>query len=116
MRDTLIDREDETNKILNEIKTAEQSFVKILSSPTGVGKSALVLKLIEKIENLKQDYTNLKLEYSKVKNNNNWLKHCLSKTFEYVSILFDFPIDRLKKLVNDYIIKENKENEKIRTR
>ncbi len=105
----------------NNIDLLREDYKRIIKKCNTLTKQYTKIKVIndstlEKIENLKQDYTNLKLEYSKVKNNNNWLKHCLSKTFEYVSILFDFPIDRLKKLVNDYIIKENKENEKIRTR
>ena len=105
----------------NNIDLLREDYRRIIKKCNTLTKQYTKIKVIndstlEKIENLKQDYTNLKLEYSKVKNNNNWLKHCLSKTFEYVSILFDFPIDRLKRLVNDYIFKENKENEKIRTR
>ena len=111
------EQEITTNNI-DELRTDYRRIIKKFNT---LAKQYTKIKVIndstlEKIENLKQDYTNLKSEYSKVKNNNNWLKHCLNKTFEYVSILFDFPIDRLKKLVNDYIIKENKENEKIRTR
>lgn len=105
----------------NNIEELRTDYRRIIKKFNTLAKQYTKIKVIndstlEKIENLKQDYTNLKSEYSKVKNNNNWLKHCLNKTFEYVSILFDFPIDRLKRLVNDYIFKENKENEKIRTR
>ncbi len=111
------EQEITTNNI-DELRTDYRRIIKKFNT---LAKQYTKIKVIndstlEKIENLKQDYTNLKSEYSKVKNNNNWLKHCLNKTFEYVSILFDFPIDRLKRLVNDYIFKENEENEKIRTR
>lgn len=105
----------------NNIEELRTDYRRIIKKFNTLAKQYTKIKVIndstlEKIESLKQDYTNLKSEYSKVKNNNNWLKYCLSKTFEYVSILFDFPIDRLKRLVNDYIFKENKENEKNRTR
>ena len=105
----------------NNIDLLREDYRRIIKKFNTLTKQYTKIKVtndstLEKIENLKQDYTNLKSEYSKVKNNNNWLKHCLNKTFEYVSILFDFPIDRLERLVNDYIFKENKENEKIRTR
>lgn len=105
----------------NNIDLLREDYRRIIKKFNTLTKQYTKIKVtndstLEKIENLKQDYTNLKSEYSKVKKNNNWLKHCLSKTFEYVSILFDFPIDRLERLVNDYIFKENKENEKIRTR
>lgn len=105
----------------NNIDLLKQDYRRIIKKFNTLAKQYTRIKVIndstlEKIESLKHDYTNLKSEYSKVKNNNNWLKCYLSKTFEYVSILFDFPIDRLKRLVNNYIFKENKENEKIRTK
>ncbi len=105
----------------NNIDLLKQDYRRIIKKFNTLAKQYTRIKVIndstlEKIESLKQDYTNLKSEYSKVKNNNNWLKRYLSKTFEYISILFDFPIDRLKRLVNNYIFKENKENEKIRTK
>lgn len=105
----------------NNIEELRTDYRRIIKKFNTLAKQYTKIKVIndstlEKIESLKQDYINLKSEYSKVKNNNNWLKHCLSKTFEYVSILFDFPINKLKRLVNNYIFKENKENEKIRTK
>ena len=41
------------------------------------------------------------------------LKKYINKTFECVSILFDFPIDRLKRIVNNFV-KGNKENDRQR--
>lgn len=33
------------------------------------------------------------------------LRNFLDKTFEYVSILFNFPKDRIKRLVKDFVYK-----------
>ena len=67
-------------------------------------------KTLERAEKLESNYNELKEEYFKIIKNNNWLKYCLNKTFEGVSILFDFPIDRLKSVIKNFIdsSKENK--------
>ena len=67
-------------------------------------------KSLERAEKLENNYNELKEEYFKIRKNNNWLKYCLNKTFEGVSILFDFPIDRLKSVIKNFIdsSKENK--------
>lgn len=44
-------------------------------------------------------------ENERLERENNYLKNFLDKTFEYVSILFDFPKDRLKRLVKDFVDK-----------
>ena len=67
-------------------------------------------KTIERAEKIENDYNELKDEYFKIKKNNSWLKYCLNKTFECVSILFDFPVDRLRSVIKNFIdsSKENK--------
>lgn len=42
-------------------------------------------------------------ENERLERENNYLQNFLDKTFEYVSILFDFPKDRLKRLVKDFV-------------
>jgi hypothetical protein len=111
----------EKELISNDIEEVKTDYRRIIKKFNTLAKQYTRIKVIndntlDEIEKLKQDYNELAEDYSKIKNNNSWLKHCLNKTFEYVSILFDFPINRLKNLVNDYILKENKENERIRTK
>lgn len=118
-----IKNEQEINT--NNIKELRTDYRRIIKKFNTLAKQYTKIKVINdtnlsKLEKLEQNYNNLKTEYSKAKNQNNWLKHCLSKTFEYVSLLFDFPIENLKRLVNAYIlhsknVKENKEYERIRT-
>ena len=52
-------------------------------------------------------------ENKKLENKMDSLKKYINKTFECVSILFDFPIDRLKRIVNNFV-KGNKENDRKR--
>ena len=56
-------------------------------------------------ENLQQENQELKEENSYLENENNRLTDFLEKTYEYVSILFNFPKDRLKRLVKNFIDK-----------
>ena len=58
---------------------------------------------IQKIENLEKENTNLKYENQELKKENYRLKNYIDKTFEYVSILFNFSKTTLKNLVNNFV-------------
>lgn len=58
---------------------------------------------IKKIEKLQQENTNLKIENEELKNENYKLKNYIEKTFEVVKHLFNFPIDRFKRLVDNFV-------------
>ena len=58
---------------------------------------------IKKVEELQQENTNLKIENKELKNENYKLKNYIEKTFEVVKHLFDFPISRFKRLVDNFI-------------
>ena len=62
-------------------------------------------KLIVGQEKLQQENQQLKEENRYLENENNRLTDFLEKTYEYVSILFNFPKDRLKRLVKDFVNK-----------
>ena len=66
---------------------------------------------LERVERIERDYAELEEDYYKIEKANNWLKYCLNKTFECVSILFDYPIERIKSIVNNFI-KESKNNDR----
>ena len=58
---------------------------------------------IKKVEKLQQENTNLKTENKELKNENYKLKNYIEKTFEVVKHLFNFPIDRFKRLVDNFV-------------
>lgn len=60
-------------------------------------------KAIETMDKLQKENSNLQYENQKLKKENYNLKNYISKTFEVVKHLFDFPKDRLKRLVDDFI-------------
>ena len=76
-----------------------------------------IIRLIEKDRDIKtrireleerfkeEENNSIKLENEELQKENNYLRNFLEKTYEYVSILFDFPKDRLKRLVKDFINK-----------
>ena len=58
---------------------------------------------IKKIEKLQQENINLKYENEELKKENYKLKNYIEKTFEVVKHLFNFPIDRFKRLVDNFV-------------
>ena len=68
---------------------------------------------VKNYEEVKLENEKLERENKKLENKMDSLKKYINKTFECVSILFDFPIDRLKRIVNNFV-KGNKENDRQR--
>ncbi len=60
-------------------------------------------KAIEAITKLKKENDILQNENKNLKQENFTLKNYISNTFEVVKHLFDFPKDRLKRLVDNFI-------------
>lgn len=58
---------------------------------------------IEKVEELKRENNNLKRENEELKKENHRLKDYINKTFEVIKNLFSFPVDRLKRLVDNFV-------------
>ncbi len=57
---------------------------------------------IQRVEKLQQENINLKLANEELKKENKHLKNYIEKTFEVVKNLFSFPIDRFKRLVDNF--------------
>ena len=60
-------------------------------------------KAINKLQELQKENTDLKYENQELKRENHKLRNYIEKTFEVVKHLFDFPIDRLKRIVNNFV-------------
>ena len=58
---------------------------------------------INQVEELKNENTNLRQEIRKQKEENTKLKIYIDRTFEVVKNLFDFPLDRFKRLVDNFV-------------
>ena len=58
---------------------------------------------IQRIEKLQQENTNLKYENNTLKQENKHLRNYIEKTFQVVKNLFSFPIDRFKRLVDNFV-------------
>lgn len=61
------------------------------------------VKTIEKCDSLKNENIKLKYENEKLKKENKKLKDYIENTFEVVKYLFNFPVDRLRRLVKNFI-------------
>ena len=64
-------------------------------------------KAINKFEQIKSKNIELKIENENLKKENHKLKNYISKTFEVVKYLFDFPLDSFKRIVRGFIEKIN---------
>lgn len=100
--DNIEELKREYKRIIKKFNTLANQYtkVKVINENT-----------LEKVERIERDYAELEEDYYKIEKSNNWLKYCLNKTFECVSILFDYPIERLKSIVNKFI-KESKNNDR----
>lgn len=65
-------------------------------------------KAIEKVPELQIENINLKNENQKLKEKNYKLINYIEKTFEVVKHLFDFPINRFKRIVDTFVEKLDK--------
>ena len=99
----------------DNIQVLKEDYKRVIRKFNTLAKQYTRIKVInertlERAEKIENDYNELKDEYFKIKKNNSWLKYCLNKTFECVSILFDFPVDRLRSVIKNFIdsSKENK--------
>lgn len=62
-----------------------------------------VCNVINKVEELQKENVHLKHENEHLRQENNKLQDYIHKTFEVVNRLFDFPMESLKRLVNNFV-------------
>ena len=58
---------------------------------------------IERVEELQRRNTHLKYENEELKKENHKLKNYIEKTFQVVKNLFSFPLDRFKRIVDNFV-------------
>ena len=64
---------------------------------------AIVENNVKKMEFLQEENNRLSCGYKEEKQKNSWYKFCINKVFECTSILFNFPIERLKSISARFI-------------
>ena len=87
-------------RVINKFNTLAKRYTKIKN---------IVEETMYKTEQIQEENYNLKQENKELKKEVLTLRDYIDKTFEYVSLLFDFSKDRLKRLVNYFIYGLNKE-------
>lgn len=104
----------EQEKVTNDIEVIREDYRRIIRKCNILNKRYTKIKnivegTINKIEQVQEENKELKQENSKLKNENSRIRGYIDKTFEYISLLFDFPKDKLKHLINSFINKFNRE-------
>lgn len=91
----------DTEELKKEYKRVIRKFNKLAKQYTRV--KTITDTIIQKQETLQNENKEIIQENRKLENENNYLKNFIDKTFEYVGILFDFPKERLKRLVKNFV-------------
>ena len=91
----------DTEKLKKEYKRVIRKFNTLAKHYTRI--KTITDTIIQKQETLQNENKEIIQENRKLENENNYLKNFIDKTFEYVSILFDFPKERLKGLVKNFV-------------
>ena len=105
----------EQEKLTNDIEIMRNDYKRVIKKFNTLAKryskiKNIVDETIHKTEQTQLENYNLKQENEKLKQENIHLKDYIDKTFEYVSLLFDFSKDTLKGLVNSFMNKINFKN------
>lgn len=104
----------EQEKITNNIEVMRDDYKRVIDKFNTLAKRYTRIKntveeTMYKTEQVQEENYVLKQENKKLKKEVLILRDYIDKTFEYVSLLFDFSKDRLKRLVNSFIYGLNKE-------
>ena len=118
--------ENNSIKLENEINTEDievlkQDYKRVIKKFNTLAKQYTKVKIInentiEKVENIEKGYTKLKEEKREIEKENKILKAYMNKAFECISLLFDFPISRIKNIINNFIKESDKNNERTNNR
>ena len=100
----------ETELVTNNFQELQTDYKRVIKKFNTLAKQYTRVKnitdnILVNQEKLEQQNQELKDENNYLENENNRLNNFLEKTYEYVSILFNFPKDRLKRLVKDFVDK-----------
>lgn len=100
----------EKEKKSDDIEVIKKDYKRVIHKfNTLANRYTQVKNIVEdtmlKAEKVQQENFELRQNSQRLKNENLRLKDYIDKTFEYVSLLFDFSKDKLKNLVNSFIEK-----------
>ena len=100
----------ETELATNNFQELQTDYKRVIKKFNTLAKQYTRVKnitdnILVNQEKLEQQNQELKEENDYLEKENNRLNNFLEKTYEYVSILFNFPKDRLKRLVKDFVEK-----------
>ena len=106
----------------NNINVVKEDYRRVIKKFNTLAKQYTKIKVtcdstLSELERVKSNYDNLEKEYNKEVKKCHYLKKYISKTFEYISILMNWPIERVRKQIDNFIEsfkneKEKNENEK----
>ena len=100
----------EKEKEITDTEELKKEYKRVIGKFNTLAKQYTRIKtitdtIIQKQEALQNENKEIIQENEELKKENTYLKNFIDKTFEYVSILFDFPKETLKRLVKNFVEK-----------
>ena len=92
---------EEYKRVVKKINNISRQYAKV---------KAIIENNVKKMEYLFEENERLSSNYRAEKQRNSWYKFCINKVFECVSILFNFPENRLKSIAGRFIESTKEEN------
>lgn len=96
----------EYKKIVHRMNNVARQYAKV---------KAIIENNVSKMEYLQEENNRLATEYKIEKQKNTWYRFCIEKVFECTSILFSFPIERLKSICSKFIESTKDEHKNVDT-
>ncbi len=106
----------EQERKLIDTKELNQEYKRIVSKFNTLAKQYTRIKTLtdntnQKYEDMEIAYRNVKIENTKLKQENKNLKNYINKSIEWISIVLNWSFERVNKLINDYVERKD-ENER----
>ncbi len=101
----------ESEKDIQDIDILKNEYKRVIKKFNILAKQYTKIKVIsdtnlKNYENEKQKNNSLEYENRNLKKSINYLRNYINRAFECVNVLFDFPIQRLKRIIDNFV-KEN---------
>lgn len=112
----------EQEKEIIDTEELKEEYKRIIKKFNTLAKQYTKIKILtdtttQKYQEMQIEYHNIKTENIKLKQENKSLKNYIHKSIEWVSVVLNWSFERVNKLINDYVERneENEQNYKCRT-
>ncbi len=104
----------DTEELKKEYKRVIRKFNTLAKQYTKI--KTLTDNTTEQLEDIEVKYHNMKIENSKLKQENRTLKNYIDKSIEWMSLMLNWSFERVNNLINDFIERKKKDERECRNK